>query len=147
MPGLVDSGIGYVQIRKIDHGIALVVVGINRLLIKPQCPPAEFSIFIVEKAIDRAAINQTRIGIQLAFQREIIRIQKHPYSRVCEEPVKDRRVAVDGDTLPGIGEIAVIVIFPDRYPVENRGRKLTWIRLPLFDRIWAEEGFIKPASQ
>ena len=70
MPGFVDSGIRYVRIRKIDHGISLEVVGIDQLTVESQGSPAEFSIFIVKEAVDWAAIDQTGVGIQFALSEK-----------------------------------------------------------------------------
>ena len=141
--GFVDPGIGEFRIGVIDDRVALVVHRIDGLLLEAKGAPAELSVFVVEKLVDGAAIDQACIGFELLSYFEEIGVQENADAFVGKQVLKQVGISFLRDPLPVVMEIIVVVAAADGDAMENGGWQVPRVKLPLFDGIVAKEGLVK----
>lgn len=66
------------------------------------------------------------------------------YIGMVQQRIKNRRIAMPGDALPGMREVVVIVIKPDRQAFENARGQIRRLTTSLFLCVTVEKSLIEP---
>lgn len=147
MSWFMDAGKGDLRFGEVDDGIALVIFLFDGLLFEAQGTPAESPIFIVEEAVDGAAIDKTGVFLQQVPDLEEIRVEQDFDLSVGEEMLEEIGIAFFRDALPAIEKIIIVIICPEGEPVEDGRWELPGIHLPLFDGIILKKGLVELAAE
>ena len=117
------AGVGYVRVGEVHHRAAEVVALIVADLLEIDRAPLEVAQLVVEVAIYRARVHhrhtrslQGGLVVRLGLVEEV-HAELHVDARVVDHLLHPRGVAVGGQALPRVLEVAVVV-------VEAHGRRL-----------------------
>ena len=124
------TGIGRLRIGIVHHGVALIIVGVQYLRLKPEAAILQRTQPIVKIGVNGAGIDHSfRQRRQLPPLPKEIRVQ--PYLDPLQHPLHHSRVAVLGDALiPGV-EVVVVIGEAYRQPPDDKGGQLRAGTAPL----------------
>ena len=151
MRELVDARERHVAIRVVHDGAALVVGHVHDLGLKVEGAPAELAGLVVEVAVDRARVDNRDLadGRGLRERRravEEVHARVHGDARVVDHVGNPRAVAVQGQALVAVLEVAVLVGEAHGQARDNGRGQLTRVGLPLLGRVPRDECVVERAA-
>ena len=148
---LVDTREGHVAIRVVHDGAALVVGHVHDLGLEVEGTPAELAGLVVEVAVDRTRVDNRDLpdGRGLRERRgsiEEVHARMHGDTRVIDHVRDPRAVAVEGQALVAVLEVAVLVGEAHGQARDDGCGQFARIRLPLLGRVPRDEGVVEGAA-
>ena len=150
---LVDARKGDVPIRVVHDRAALVVGHVHDLGLEIEGAPAELAGLVVEVAVDRARVDDGDLADCRGLRErrggiEEVHARVHGDTRVVDHVRDPRAVAVQGQALVAVLEVAVLVGEAHGQARDDGGGQLTRVGLPLLGRVPRDEGVVEgPADQ
>jgi len=145
----VDAGERHVQIGVVHHRGALEVAGVGKhLLFEVDGAPAQIALGVIEVAIDRTGVDDRHRADDLRL-RVLVRIVEeigfgeHGDQRVVGHAGQPGAVAIGGQTLIGVVEVAVVVRVAHRKAADDGRRQVLRFGLPLLGGVVHEEGLVQ----
>ncbi len=116
-----------------------------------QCAPAEPALGVVEVAVQRTGVDHRGVGAlgaQPVADVEPVGVQPHLDAVVGGHVLQPRGVAVGGQTLVGVVEVAVVEGVAHRQPGDVGRGQLLGVGLPLLGGVALDERLVeRPADQ
>ncbi|MBG9887140.1 hypothetical protein ABE10_11475, partial [Bacillus toyonensis] len=142
---LMDARVRHVGIRVVHDRGALEVSDVEDLLLQVDRAPAELARAVVEVTVDGAGVDDRdlsdgRLLVEGLGLVEEVDVQLHVDVGVVGHALQPRRVAVGGQPLPGVVEVAVVVGVPHREAADDRRGQLPCVGLPLLGGVVPDEG-------
>lgn len=145
--GFMNTGERDVFFGEVDDGITLEVFCIDDLFFEVEGPPTEPSEFVVEEAVDGAAVNETGVLVESGSDGEKVCIEHQSDILMRQDLLKHGGVAVFGNALPLIEEIVFDIVFAEGESIEHGGGEFAGIDLPLLYRIVLKESFVEVVTE
>ena len=113
--------------------------------------PLEIAELIIEVPVDRTGVNDRhladkRLLVQWLGFVEEVRVQGYVDTRVVDHAFHPRGVAVLGQTLPRVAEVAVVIVETHGQALDDACRQFARIGLPLLGRVVLDERLIQRAA-
>ena len=146
------AGVGYVRVGEVHHRAAEVVAFIVADLLEIDRAPLEVAQLVVEVAIYRARVHhrhtrslQGGLVVRLGLVEEV-HAELHVDARVVDHLLHPRGVAVGGQALPRVLEVAVVVVEAHGQALDDGGRQLGRVGLPLLAGVVLDERLVQRAA-
>ena len=148
------AGVGYVRVGEVHHRAAEVVALIVADLLEIDRAPLEVAQLVVEVTVHRARVHngharglERGLVVRLGLVEEV-HAELHGDARVVDHLLHPRGVAVGGQALPRVLEVAVVVVEPHGQPLDDARRQFGRIGLPLLGGVVLDERLIqRPSDQ
>ena len=146
------AGVGYVRVGEVHHRAAEVVALIVADFLEVDRAPLEVAELIVEVTVHRARVHdghasrlQHLLVVRLGLVEEVDS-KLHSDARVVDHLLHPRGVAVGGQALPRVLEVAVVVVEAHGQALDDVGRQLGRVGLPLLAGVVLDERLIQGAA-
>ena len=148
---LVDAGEGNISIRVVHHGATLEVLNRQDFFFQVDGTPGQVALSVVEVAVNRAGVDhgnltQDVLARVLVTGLEEVSVQVHLNVRVRRHTLQPCCVAVNGQTLVLVVEVAVVVVVANRQAGNDRCGQLFRRGLPLLSGVVLDERLVQGAT-
>ena len=146
------AGVGYVRVGEVHHRAAEVVALIVADFFEVDRAPLEVAELIVEVTVHRARVHHRHarglergLVVRLGLVEEV-HAELHGDARVVDHLLHPRGVAVGGQALPRVLEVAVVVVKAHGQALDDGGRQLGRVGLPLLAGVVLDERLVQRAA-
>ena len=146
------AGVGYVRVGEVHHRAAEVVALIIADFFEVDRAPLEVAQLIVEVTVHRARVHHRHAGglerglvVRLGLVEEVD-AKLHSDARVVNHALHPLGVAVLRQTFPRVLEVAVVVVEAHGQALDDGGRQLGRVGLPLLAGVVLDERLIQGAA-
>ena len=146
------AGVGYVRVGEVHHRAAEVVAFVVAYFLEVHRAPLEVAQLIVEVTVHRARVHHRHAGglerglvVRLGLVEEVD-AKLHSDARVVNHALHPLGVAVLRQTFPRVLEVAVVVVEAHGQALDDGGRQLGGVGLPLLAGVVLDERLIQGAA-
>ena len=151
MRELVDAREGYVAVRVVHDRATLVVGNVHDLGLEIEGAPAELAGLVVEVAVDGAGVDDGDLAHRRRLRErrgliEEVDARVHVDARMVDHVRDPRAIAVQGQALVAVLEVAVLVGESHGQARDDGGCQLTRVGLPLLGRVSRDKRVVERAA-
>ena len=146
------AGVGYVRVGEVHHRAAEVVAFVVAYFLEVHRAPLEVAKLVTEVTVHRARVHHRHAGglerglvVRLGLVEEVD-AKLHSDARVVDHALHPLGVAVRGQALPRVLEVTVVVVKAHGQALDDGGRQLGRVGLPLLAGVVLDERLIQGAA-